>query len=101
MRYNCNDASEASGSKMICVDGECVSEDTIREPYSVEIRVEPGMDMEDLEELRLIVVKDCEMELSDIKIGWESDGDGIIRVLMYFDDEEMAKKAKDAVSQCL
>ena len=101
MRYNCNDTSEASGSKMICVDGECVSVDTISEPYIVEIEVEPGMDMEDLEELRLIVVKECGMDVSDVTIGWESDGGGIIRVLMYFDDEEMAEKAKDAVSQCL
>ena len=101
VRYNCNGASGASGSKMICVEGECVSEDTIREPYFVEIEVEPGMDMEDLEELRLIVVKECGMDFSDVKIGWESDGHDIIRVLMYFDDEEMAKKAKDAVSQCL
>lgn len=95
----CNKTSEAS---MMCLNEKCVEEETIRLPFIVEVEVEPGTKVGDIdtEELRELLIEECNIEPDAIQVGWEADEDGyVIRVLIFVEDEETAEAVRAAIAR--
>ena len=105
-KFDCESGTVSSicDSNKICVNNECIQKETVADnTTSVIFEMVFGTKVEDIDSGELMQDLEIIIGISsgDVRIGYEADDEGyVIRIIVFVDDVEIAKKIASAAENC-